>query len=138
VLSSADKQAVSDTADPIRQYADIVTHAASTGDTPEPQQFQGYYFRALGPKPAKRLYVLEDRVTGGKSTDVLAFVAYPVEYRSSGVMTFLVAKNGLVYERDLGSNTVALAQAISNRKPTAGWRLVNTSVDGDVASASRK
>jgi hypothetical protein len=113
--------------DPIRDYASIVARAALAGAQPEPSKFNGYFFRALGPEPAKRLRVTDDRVIGGKSTDVLAFVAYPAEYRASGVMTFVVAKNGLIYERDLGPETLVLAQSLPNHRPTSAWRLVNTS-----------
>jgi hypothetical protein len=138
VVLAARPQSSPRTSDPSREYAHIVAKAASTGTTPEPQRFHGYYFRALGPQPAKKLRVLDDRVTGGKQTDVLTFVAYPAEYRSSGVMTFLVSKNGLVYERDLGPNTLATAQAMSNRRPTAAWHLVNMgSDDTEVAQAGR-
>jgi hypothetical protein len=47
-----------------------------------------------------------------------AFVAYPVEYRSSGVMTFIVDASGTIYEQDLGPNTTKLAQAYD---PDSTW-----------------
>jgi len=71
--------------------------------------FHGYYFRAL---PA----------AGGKPA---SFVAYPAEYRSSGVMTFLVGGDGVVYERDLGPGTAKSATTLKGQKPDSSWRAVN-------------
>jgi hypothetical protein len=47
-----------------------------------------------------------------------AFVAYPAEYRSSGVMTFIVGGDGIVHEKDLGKRTEAVGKAIRNTTPT--------------------
>jgi len=51
-----------------------------------------------------------------------AVIAYPAEYRSSGVMSFAVATNGTVYERDLGPNTAQIASAMSAFHRNAAWR----------------
>jgi hypothetical protein len=53
-----------------------------------------------------------------------AFVAYPVEYRSSGVKTFIVSKSGVVYEKDLGANTTRLAQSMTAYDPDSTWKKV--------------
>ena len=50
-----------------------------------------------------------------------AFVAYPAEYRSSGVMTFIVSKSGTIYEKDLGPNTTVDAQAMAAYNPDSSW-----------------
>jgi hypothetical protein len=55
-------------------------------------------------------------MTGG-----FAFVAYPAEYRSSGVMTFIVDKSGVIYEKDLGPNTTQLAQTMTVFDPDSSW-----------------
>ncbi len=70
----------------------------------------GYYFRVLAPAKA----------VGG-----FAVVAYPAEYRSSGVMTFVVTENGEVYEKDLGANTSALAGAMASFHKDTTWRAVS-------------
>ena len=49
-------------------------------------------------------------------------IAYPAEYRSSGVMTFIVTDNDVVYEKDLGANTSALASAMAAFHKDATWR----------------
>jgi hypothetical protein len=55
----------------------------------------------------------------------LAVIAYPVEYRSSGVMTFVVTANDIVYEKDLGANTSALASAMTAFHRDATWRVAD-------------
>jgi hypothetical protein len=56
-------------------------------------------------------------MTGG-----FAFVAYPAEYRSSGVMTFIVNEDGVVYQKDLGKKTGVLAKAIKEYNPDSSWQ----------------
>ena len=53
-----------------------------------------------------------------------ALVAYPAEYRNSGVMTFLVNHQGMVYEKDLGANTGRLAAGIMAFDPDGTWQRV--------------
>jgi predicted transcriptional regulator len=54
-------------------------------------------------------------------TEGFAFLAYPAEYRSSGVMTFIVNQDGIVYQKDLGKKTGALAQAVKEYNPDSRW-----------------
>ena len=53
----------------------------------------------------------------GKMTEGFAFVAYPAEYRSSGVMTFIVNQDGVVYQKDLGRKTDVLAKSMKEYNP---------------------
>ena len=78
-------------------------------DAANPRALHGYYFRVLAPT----------KTAGG-----FALVAYPAEYRSSGVMTFVVTEKGEVYEKDLGANTAALAGAMASFHKDATWRAV--------------
>jgi hypothetical protein len=83
--------------------------------------YNGYFFRILtgqGPHApgGEKNYVVNGRMTAG-----FAFVAYPAEYRSSGVMTFIVDKSGAIYEKDLGSNTTKLAQSMTAYDPDSTW-----------------
>ena len=86
-----------------------------------PTPYRGYYYRILtrqgknGPGGAKS-YIVNGKMTGG-----FAFIAYPAEYRSSGVMTFMVGEDGAVYEKDLGKKTDVLAKAIKEYNPTSSW-----------------
>jgi hypothetical protein len=106
-------QAGANPADPARSSpASLVAKAAGGSDSGEPVLFHGYYFRLLPVGPA----------TNGKMPDGSALIAYPAEYRSSGVMTFMVTKSGVVYEKDLGPNTSALASAMKAFHKDATWR----------------
>jgi hypothetical protein len=83
--------------------------------------FNGYLFRILtrqGPHaPGGAInYVVDGKMTAG-----FAFVAYPVEYRSSGVKTFIVSKSGVIYEKDLGPNTTRLGQTMATYDPDSTW-----------------
>jgi hypothetical protein len=83
---------------------------AATGATGgDPVLFHGYYFRVLTARPG----------TAGK----FALLAYPAEYRSSGVMTFVVTDKNAVYEKDLGSNTTKVASAMAAFRKDATWRV---------------
>jgi hypothetical protein len=94
--------------------------APSRGGAPTP--FRGYYYHMLtrqgknGPGGAKSYIV------NGKMTEGFAFVAYPAEYRSSGVMTFIVNQDGVVYQKDLGQKTDALAKAMKEYNPNSSWQ----------------
>ena len=57
-------------------------------------------------------YIVRGRMIGG-----FALVAYPAEYDNSGVMTFIVNQDGVVYEKDLGPNTVGIASNMSAFDP---------------------
>ena len=52
----------------------------------------------------------------------LPSLAYPAEYRNSGIMTFIVGKDGIVYQKDLGEKTDAIAQAMTDYDPGDDWK----------------
>jgi hypothetical protein len=92
----------------------------------DPMPFSGYYFRLLtgqgedAPGGAKS-YIVNGTMTGG-----FAFVAYPAEYGSSGVMTFAVGQDGTVYQKDLGASTTDLATAMTQFDPDSTWERVES------------
>jgi DUF2950 family protein len=107
--------------DQIRKYVQTLVSggtasAVSTARDIEKESspFHGYYFRVVTNS--------RDGGNGGKKTDAPALIAYPSEYRSSGVMTFIVAKNGTVYEKDLGSKTTTVAKKLG-RAPDSSWHI---------------
>jgi hypothetical protein len=87
-----------------------------------PTPYRGYYYLILtrqgknGPGGAKGYLV------NGKMTEGFAFVAYPAEYGSSGLMTFMVNADGVVYEKDLGKKTEVLAKAMKEYNPSPSWQ----------------
>jgi len=87
-----------------------------------PVPFHGYYFRILTRQGQNAPGGAADFILAGKMTGGFAFVAYPAEYRDSGVMTFIVGTDGVVYEKDLGENTVARAKAMKEYNPNSTWQ----------------
>jgi hypothetical protein len=98
--------------------------AGTTGSADPGRAQSGYYFRAVGEPTGKTVALTDSRVARRTRTADLAFVAYPAEYRSSGVMTFVVTTNGVVYERDLGPNTATLAKTMKQLGPASRWKVV--------------
>ena len=90
----------------------------------EPRPFHGYYFRILtqqGPAaPGGRYaYIVNGHMLAG-----FALVAWPAEYDSSGIMTFIINHTGKLYEQDLGPDTGQRAQAMTEYNPDHAWTLV--------------
>jgi hypothetical protein len=86
-----------------------------------PIPFHGYYFRILKRQGWSAPGGAEDYVVAGKMTRGFAFLAYPAEYGSSGVMTFIVNKDGIVFQKDLGANTTEVAKTIVEYNPDSSW-----------------
>ena len=94
---------------------------SANGQAGDEYPFNGYFFRVLtsqGPhaQGGARNYVVDGKMTAG-----FAFIAYPAEYRSSGVMTFIVNQSGVIYEKDLGPDTTKLAEAMTAYDPDSTW-----------------
>ena len=87
----------------------------------EPKPFHGYFYRLLTKQGSAVKGGARDYAVNGLLTKGFAFIAYPAEYRNSGVMTFIVNQDGVVYEKDLGPDTVNLAAAISEYNPDNTW-----------------
>jgi hypothetical protein len=88
----------------------------------KPTPYHGYYYKMLtrqGPNAPDGAY---DYVVRGKMIGGFAMVAYPAQYGSSGIMTFIVNHDGVVYEKDLGPNTTALAQSMTKFDPDETWK----------------
>ena len=84
--------------------------------------FRGYYFRLLDRQGKQASGGAMSYVADGKMTKGFAFVAYPAVYRDSGVMTFIVAQDGTIFERDLGKQTVQKAKALKAYDPDQNWK----------------
>jgi Protein of unknown function (DUF2950) len=102
--------------------AAAVTESYAKSKDGAPTPYRGYYYHIVtrqgknAPGGAKA-YVVNGKMTGG-----FAFVAYPAEYRSSGVMTFLVSEDGVVYQKDLGKKTEVLAKSMKEYNPDSTWQ----------------
>lgn len=84
--------------------------------------FHGYYYRMLTKQGPAAKGGAKDYLVNGQLTRGFAFVAYPAEYRNSGVMTFIVNQAGVVYEEDLGQDTEKLAAGMNEFNPDKAWR----------------
>jgi Protein of unknown function (DUF2950) len=114
VAAKKQDRARSNTADEAdRSPASLLVRAASESTGGDPVLFNGYYFKVLSTRPTSN------------SKGGLAVLAYPAEYRSSGVMTFVVTTNNIVYEKDLGASTSALAGAMTAFHRDASWRVAD-------------
>ena len=88
----------------------------------------GYLFKALSSqRPTDELPVgaAGTRAPMGASIDRIEFVVYPIDYRSSGIVTFIVTEDGRVFQKDLGPETATRAREIGSRAQAAGWKPVN-------------
>jgi hypothetical protein len=94
------------------------------GAAESPEPFHGYFYRILTQQSSKAQGGVKNYIVNGNMTRGFAFLAYPAEYRKSGVMTFIVNQDRVVYQKDLGPNTVNTAKAISPFDPDDGWSVV--------------
>jgi len=94
------------------------------GQTTPPTPFHGYFYRMLTKQGAHAKGGAKDYIVSASMTRGFAFLAYPAEYRKSGVMTFLINQGGLIYQCDLGEKTAELAQQIDSFNPDDSWQPV--------------
>jgi hypothetical protein len=111
---------------PLSPMGPLVARAVGEGYK-NPEQlspYHGYFFRILkaqgeNAKGGAYSYMVNDSLIGG-----FAIVAFPAAYRASGVKTFLVNHEGVVYEKDLGPETSRLAEAMTVFDPDKSWTKV--------------
>jgi hypothetical protein len=127
-LSSPDKHDglfwKSDNPNDMSPFGDLAAQAASEGyvkSKDKPTPFHGYYFRILTGRGASaqggaRSYLVNDEMRNG-----FAMLAYPAEYKNSGVMTFIVDDQGTIFQKDLGADTTKLATEINTFDPDSSW-----------------
>jgi hypothetical protein len=86
--------------------------------------FHGYYYRILKGQGKHATGGAYDYVVKGKMILGFALVAYPAQYGNSGIMTFIVNQEGIIYEKNLGNNTERIAKAMKNFDPDKTWKKV--------------
>ncbi len=100
----------------------LAAHATSEGYSANPHEpFHGYYFRMLTSQSKNAPGAAKDYVIEGKLIRGFALVAYPAEYGNSGVMTFIMNRDGFLLQKDLGSSTTEAATAMTDFDPGEGW-----------------
>jgi hypothetical protein len=110
------------TPSPLGLLGDFAKAAGYSGTGSKPQPFDGYYFQILTKQGDKAKGGTKDYITNGKMTGGFAILAYPAEYRNSGIMTFVVGTDGIVYQADLGEGTANAATTITEYNPGDGWK----------------
>jgi hypothetical protein len=86
------------------------------------EPYHGYYYRILTGQGEDAPDGARDYLVKGKMIGGFAVIAYPARYGASGVTSFLVNHDGVIYEKDLGQNTKTVAAAITTFNPGAGWK----------------
>src|SRR5438874_2345568 len=93
--------------------------------------YHGYYFKVLkGQGPAAPMGEM-DFMVGGAMIGGFALAAAPAEYRVTGVMTFIVGPDGVVYEKDLGPDTLKTFQGMDKYNPDKTWKVTEDDVEDD-------
>src|ERR1700747_2435286 len=87
-----------------------------------PTPYRGYFFNILTRQGKNAPGGVNRYIVNGKMTGGFAFVAYPAEYRSSGVTTFIVDVDGMVYQKNLVKKTEVLAKGMKKYNPDSTWR----------------
>jgi len=96
-----------------------------------PKPYHGYYFKVLkGQGPAAPMGEM-DFVVGGAMIGGFALAAAPAEYRVTGVETFIVGPDGVVYEKDLGPDTLKTFQSIDKYNPDKTWKVTEDDVEDE-------
>jgi hypothetical protein len=118
---------VKEGAQPDSPLGPLVAEAASEGyqHTAQPHPFHGYFYRLLTSQGANAPGGAKSYIVAGKMTGGFALVAYPANYRDSGVMTFIVNQDRQVYQKDLGPDTDRIAGAMAAYDPDATWQPAN-------------
>ncbi len=86
--------------------------------------YYGYYFKILKSRGSNAPGGKQEYVTNGKMTAGFGLVAYPAQYGVSGIMTFIVNQEGIVYEKNLGLKTEEIAKAMKKYDPDKTWKQV--------------
>lgn len=116
-----------DAGQPQSPIGPLVASAVAEGYTDKTEgapatPYRGYLYGVLtqqGPHApgGAKSYIVDGKMTGG-----FAFIAFPAEYKSSGVMTFIICQDGMVFRKDLGPNTEKIVKAIKAFNPDSSWK----------------
>ncbi|HEX2842887.1 DUF2950 domain-containing protein [Hyphomicrobium sp.] len=89
-----------------------------------PTPYHGYFFRVLSGQGKDAAGGARDYIVHGRMIGGFGLIAVPAEYANSGVMTFIVNQDGVVYQKDLGPRTGAIASGITAFDPDTSWSQV--------------
>jgi Protein of unknown function (DUF2950) len=104
-------------------FAEASRQGYRTGGGRSP--YHGYYYKILTKQGPAANGGAADYVVNGNMIGGFALVAYPAEYRNSGVMTFIVNYQGTVFQKDLGHDTAQRAEDMTSFNPDSTWKKVD-------------
>jgi hypothetical protein len=90
-------------------------------ESDKPSPYHGYFYKILKAQGKHAAGGAYKYVINGHMVAGFALVAYPVEYGNSGIMTFIVNHNGVVFQKDFGKNTEKIAKAMTKFDPDKTW-----------------
>ncbi|HEX4824093.1 MAG TPA: DUF2950 domain-containing protein [Candidatus Polarisedimenticolaceae bacterium] len=105
--------------------AETIANAIAEGYTDRAQPYHGYFFKVLKGQGSHAKFGALDFVVNNVMIGGFALVAAPAEYRGTGVKTFIVNQDGVVYEKDLGAKTLDAFKAMTIFDPDKGWTPVH-------------
>jgi hypothetical protein len=105
---------------PLVDSARAVGYKKAEGGKPVP--YHGYYYRILKGQGADAKGGAYDYVVQGRMIGGFALIAWPAAYENTGVMTFMISHDGVVFEKDLGPGTAAEVQKITKFNPDKSWK----------------
>lgn len=94
-----------------------------------PIPYHGYYYKILTRQGSSALGGAVDYIVRGNMIGGFGLVAYPAEYGNSGITTFMVNNDGVVFEKDLGPNTAKIAPSINEFNPDHTWKRAGAAND---------
>jgi hypothetical protein len=106
---------------PLGQLSDFAKTVGDTNASEQPKQFKGYFYRILTKQGDHAQGGARHYIVNGKMTRGFAVLAFPADYRNSGIMSFMVGPDGVVFQKDLGQQTADVAGAITEYNPGDGW-----------------
>jgi hypothetical protein len=115
-------------------FGPLIARATEEGyggglDEDPSEPFHGYYFKILKAQGEHAKGGAFDYVADGKMVLGFALVAYPAKYGASGIMTFIVNQEGVIYEKDLGEDTAKAATAMTTFDPDDTWKIYKEDAD---------
>ena len=106
---------------PESPISEAVARAIAEGYTTKTEPYHGYYYKVLTAQGKAAPLGEMDFVVQGHMIGGFALVAWPAQYRVTGVKTFMISSSGIVYEKDLGADTAKIASAITRYDPDKTW-----------------
>jgi len=106
---------------PESPISEAVARAIAEGYTTKTEPYHGYYYKVLTAQGKAAPLGEMDFVVQGHMIGGFALVAWPAQYRVTGVKTFMISSSGIVYEKDLGADTAKIASAITRYAPDKTW-----------------